>query len=438
MPKVLIIDDNEGVQTALSVLFGLHHLDVLTADSPESGLEILEHEEVQLVVQDMNFTGDTTSGAEGEALFSEIRSLFPDMPIILLTAWTHLDAAVRLVREGAADYLGKPWDDDKLLVTVNNLLQRRIAEESRDELVRDGMRNRTALEEHDLCGLIFESNSMVNLVKMAIQVSRADVPVLITGANGAGKEKIAEIIHANSGRDGELIKVNAGALPADLIESELFGSVAGAFTGSTNRIGRFEAADGGTLFLDEIGTLSMQGQQKLLRVLQTGEFEKLGSSKTTRVDVRLITATNSNLAEAIASKQFREDLFYRINLIEIKVPSLNERSDDILPLAEHFLQGANLSSESKEQLLAYHWPGNVRELENSIKRAILLSAEEPISPDHLGLQLSAFVRAAGQEPNEVDIRKALAAYNGIVARAAKSLGLSRQALYRRMEKYGLK
>ncbi len=437
MPRLLIIDDNEGVCSALSMLFHLHGLETVAANSQQAGLDILEHHEIHLVIQDMNFTADTTSGDEGKVLFDKIRSLFPDMPIILLTAWTHLEQAVELVRSGASDYLSKPWDDDRLVTTVNNLLQLQAAEATNSEIALSLEEERDRLEKFDLCGIVFKSRAMLNLLQIATQIARADVPVLITGPNGVGKELFADLVHANSARKGPLVKVNAGALPAELIESELFGSEAGAFTDAQQRQGRFELADGGTLFLDEIGNLSLDGQMKLLRVLQTGEFERLGSSQTRKVDVRLVTATNSDLGAAIADGSFRQDLYYRINLIEIAVPSLNRRSDDILPLAEHFLSdGHSLSIDSRRTLSEYHWPGNVRELENCIRRAELLGDNDTITPDQLGLQLPEL--AVEGEPSAEKIQQALDRYGHVVARAARSLGLSRQALYRRMVKYGLK
>ena len=271
MPSILIIDDNASVGTALEVLFSLHDIDALHALSPEAGLALLEQQPVDLVIQDMNFTEDTTSGEEGEALFQQIRARHPDLPVILLTAWTHLSSAVDLVRAGAADYLAKPWDDRKLLVTVNNLLElsetRRELDRRRDREQRD----RTALEaRYDLRGAVVADPASERVVNLACQVARSALPVLITGPNGAGKEKIAEIIQANSlVAKGPFVALNCGAIPAELIEAELFGSEAGAYTGANKaREGKFEAADGGTLFLDEIGNLSLGGQMKLLRVLE--------------------------------------------------------------------------------------------------------------------------------------------------------------------------
>jgi DNA-binding NtrC family response regulator len=441
--KILVIDDNHAIGEALGVLFGLQGIDTLTALSPEAGLVLLGSEAVDLVIQDMNFTGDTTSGREGVALFGEIRRRNPDLPIILLTGWTHLEDAVELVKAGAADYLAKPWDDAKLVVTVKNLLalgalqrqQRREAEERR------AARQRLA-ERFDLCGIVYESPAMQQLVGIATQVAHADVPVVITGPNGAGKEKIADIVHANSAvKAGPYIKVNMGALPAELIESELFGAEAGAYTGAQKaRAGRFEAADGGTLFLDEIANLSLAGQVKLLRVLQTGEFERLGSNQTRKVKVRIITATNSDLRAAIAAGRFREDLFYRLNVIELHAPSLAERREDVLPLARAFLGGSHsLSADAEQALLDHAWSGNVRELQNCMRRAALLATAKSVDTAALSLPASrsASVAAPNVEPNRADIEAVLTRHNGVIAVAAQELGLSRQALYRRMEKFGI-
>ena len=308
---VLVIDDNEGVRTALSILFSVHELPCISAATVEDGLALLDEHPVGLVVQDMNFTQDTTSGKEGIALFHEIRQRYPDLPVILLTAWTHLETAVELVRAGAADYLAKPWDDDKLISTARNLLELGEATEQGRRAALTRRKDRDRLESrYDLCGTIYDSSAMQELIAIATRIAASDVTVLITGPNGAGKEKFADIIHANSSvRYGPFIKVNVGALPRDLMEAELFGAEAGAYTGAQKaRVGRFEAADGGTLFLDEIGNLSLEGQAKLLRVLQTGEFERLGSSRTQRVEVRVVSATNADLAAEVAAGRFREDL----------------------------------------------------------------------------------------------------------------------------------
>jgi DNA-binding NtrC family response regulator len=437
----LVIDDNEAVRTAFDVLLSLHGARVVAAATPAEGLGALQACPVDVVIQDMNFRREATGGEEGIALFHEIRRRFPDMPIILLTAWTHLETAVELVKAGAADYVAKPWDDDRLLTTVRNLLDLRSARAEAQDIRAERHEARDALgERFDLCSIVFESQAMLTLVAMATQVAHADVPVLITGPNGAGKEVLADIVQANSTVRGKpYLKVNLGALPNDLIEAELFGTEAGAFTGARARVGRFEAADGGTLFLDELGNLSGSGQAKLLRVLQTGEFERLGSNTTRRTRVRVIAATNANLRQAIREGRFREDLFYRLNVIELEVPALAERRDDILALAKHFLP-ANfvLAADAERALARYSWPGNVRELQNVMRRACLLSREPTIAAAALNLPPEA--QPAADEPalDRTVIEQALSRAQGVVAQAARELGLSRQALYRRMEKLGLK
>ena len=443
MPTVLLIDDNPAVRTALEVLLSLQGLSVVEASGPDEGLHLLAKSDVDLVIQDMNFRREATSGAEGVELFHRIRRVHPDLPIILLTAWTHLETAVDLVKAGAADYLSKPWDDTRLITTVRNLLQLRSAILEKQALARSRREVREALKERfDLRGVVYDSDAMHELLAMATQVAPAEVPVLITGPNGAGKEVLADIIHANSGcADGPFIKVNVGALPGELMESELFGAEAGAYTGAAKtRQGRFEAADGGTLFLDEIGNLSLAGQAKLLRVLQTGEFERLGSSVTRRVRVRVLSATNSDLRAAIREGRFREDLFYRLNVIELRVPPLAARLDDVVPLARHFLEpGFVLDESAAKALRGYSWPGNIRELGNVIRRACLLASDRVLRDSTLGLpEHSVDTRPVEREPDRQDIEQALQRSSGVVAQAARDLGLSRQALYRRMEKLGIR
>jgi len=444
MPTILVIDDNPAVGTALETLFSLHDIDTRTVASPDAGLAMLEREAVDLVVQDMNFHADTTSGEEGVALFRAIRERHPDLPVILLTAWTHLASAVDLVKAGAADYLAKPWDDRKLLATVNNLLE---LSQARRELQRhrsSERRRRDALErDHDLRGLVYADAASEATLALACQVARSDLPVLITGPNGAGKEKYAEIIHANSSvRGGPFVAVNCGALPGELVEAELFGAEAGAYTGANKaREGKFEAADGGTLFLDEIGTLPLAGQVKLLRVLETGRFERLGGNRERSVKVRVVSATNADLAQMIAAGQFREDLYYRLNAIEIRLPPLAQRPDDILPLARHFLPaGKRLGDEAERALRAHAWPGNVRELRNALQRAALLARGDTIGAADLGLRAPpvANVADAPDEPDRAAIEAALERNGGVLAQAAADLGLSRQALYRRLDRLGLR
>ena len=442
MPTILVIDDNPSVATALETLFSLHDIDTVSVTSPEDGLALLARMPVDLVVQDMNFHADTTSGEEGVELFAQIRAAHPDLPVILLTAWTHLESAVDLVKAGAADYLAKPWDDRKLLIAVNNLLELSQAEQELSRHRSGERKRRAALErEFDLRGIVYADPASEAALSLACQVARSELPVLVTGPNGAGKEKYAEIIHANSAvRNGAFVALNCGALPGELIEAELFGAEAGAYTGaSKSREGKFEAADGGTLFLDEIGTLPLAGQVKLLRVLETGRFERLGGNRERTVKVRVVSATNADLPALIAAGQFREDLFYRLNAIEVRVPPLAQRSADILPLARHFLPaGKQLDADAERALLAHAWPGNVRELRNAIQRASLLARGEKIAAADLGLPAARTATTnAGDEPDRAAIEAALARAGGVLAQAAAELGLSRQALYRRLERLGI-
>ena len=445
MRTVLIIDDNPGVGEALALALSLRDIRALVALTPEAGLALLDRAAVDVVIQDMNFSADTTSGAEGAALFRAIRARHADLPVILLTAWTKLESAVELVKAGAADYLAKPWDDAKLLATVENLLE--LAEsgaEVRRARVERRSRKEALARRFELGDLVFEADATLRTLELACQVARADVPVLITGPNGSGKERVAAVVHANSGvRRGPFVAVNCGALPSELIEAELFGAESGAYTGANKaRAGRFDAADGGTLFLDEIGNLSLGGQMKLLRVLDTGAFQRLGSNQTRQVKVRVLSATNADLRAMVQAGSFREDLFYRLNVIEVRLPPLADRADDVLPLAEHFLAGrAVLGDAAREALRAHAWPGNVRELKNAIERAALLAGAGPIGVEQLGLPASTQTGGAASrnldEPSRAAVEAALAAAHGVVSRAAQALGMSRQALYRRMERYGL-
>jgi two-component system NtrC family response regulator len=438
------------------------------------------------VVQDMNFTHEETSGEQGARLFRAIRQLDPDMPVLLMTTWTSLETAVALIKEGAADYMAKPWDDQKLLRTVENLVNLRALKQENLRLRSRESRARRALAaKHDLCDVLYASPQMHQAVSLAIAVAPSDAAILITGPNGSGKEKMAEIIVANSRRrDKPFVKVNVGALPETLFEAEIFGAEAGAYSGATKqRIGRFEAADGGTLFLDELGTLPLPAQAKLLRVLQTGEFERLGSSHTRTANVRIISATNTDLGRAIAAGTFREDLFFRLNVVEIYVPPLSDRPDDVLLLANHFLttiaaqpgtpeekSALTFGEEATTALVNHDWPGNVRELQNRVQRAVLIAAGQTVTPADLGLTdtaappraarsvdsavavavavaaaatATASVPSSGtpsaesSSPARASIEEALIRNGGVVAKAAAEMGLSRQALYRRMERLGI-
>jgi DNA-binding NtrC family response regulator len=445
MPTILIVDDNQGVRAALRMLCELHQWHTLEADSPAQALQRIGAHAVDLVIQDMNFQHDTTSGDEGVTLFQALRSAKPDVPIILLTAWTHLEHAVQLVRAGAADYLQKPWDDQKLVTTIENLLE---LGDTTHALRRETARSsalKKGLQQFDLRGFVYADTATAAVVQLACQVARADVPVLILGPNGAGKERIAEIIQANSSvSKGPFVTLNCGAIPAELIEAELFGTEAGAYTGAkVARAGKFEAADGGTLFLDEIGNLSLAGQIKLLRVLETGRFQRLGSNLEKQVQVRVISATNADLPALIRAGEFREDLYYRLNCIAIELPALRARPDDIPALVQHFMKQATkpLSAAASSALAAHHWPGNVRELKNTLQRASLLAQGAQIEAADLALPVVAPLTGAvhgAEEPSKADIEAAIARADGVIAQAASELGLSRQALYRRMDRFGIK
>jgi len=451
MPTVLVVEDQPAVSRALAILFEVHDIPCEVARTPAEAVARIERGDVDLVVQDMNFGRAATSGAEGIALFRRIREVDSGMPVVLMTAWTSLEMAVALVREGASDYLAKPWDDAKLVASVRTLLAMRALQRENETLRQARADSRAELAQHyDLCGLVYESDAIHRLVTLAVQVAAADVPVLITGPNGAGKEKIAEIVQANSRRRGRpFVRVNAGGLPDELLESELFGAEAGAYTGSRKlRIGRFEAADGGTIFLDEIGTLSPAGQIRLLRVLQKGEFERLGSSETRRVDVRVLCATNADLKRAIAEGRFREDLYFRLNVIELAVPALKDRPDDILPIARSVLAGLGESGRAlvlppatEQALRAYPWPGNVRELFNALQRAALVAQKDAIAVEDLGLAAAGASAAPAPEGRTAgdrrELEELLRRHGGSVSLAAEEMGLSRQALYRKMERLGI-
>ena len=466
-PRILIVDDNPQVLDALALLFTLDGYQSELAHDPAAALALFEASQLRgapfdLVVQDMNFSTDTTGGAEGLHLFAQLRALNPDIPIVLLTAWTHLEQAVELVKAGAADYLAKPWHDEKLRISVRNLLelgeQRALAARLTQAAHFDAADRAQALSKIDLRGGLFVSSAMQALVQMAARVAPSDVAVLISGPNGAGKERIAEIVHYNSSvKTGNLVVLNCGALPVDLIEAELFGADAGAYTGAAKaREGRFEAADGGTLFLDEIGNLSLSGQMKLLRVLETGRFERLGSTKTRQVKVRVISATNADLPAQIRAGQFREDLYYRLNVVPLVVPPLHERLADIVPLALSFLQsGVRLSSSAQAALKRHTWPGNVRELRNVMTRASLMCTNQVIEPHDLALPdlappdlrgdaagrvepvENSHAQANAKEFSRAELEAALLQSGNVVADAAAMLGMTRQSLYRRMERFGI-
>lgn len=419
MKNVLIVDDNPKVCNALEILLEVNGISAVSVHSPALALHRLKIQDIAVVIQDMNFSDDSTSGEEGVHLFREIHRDYPGIPVLLLTGWASLETAVKLIKEGADDYLSKPWNDEKLVHHIQTIL---ASQHSR---------------EFDRCGLIYQGPKMAQVMEMARRVSASDIPVLITGSNGTGKEMIARVIHENSSRSGKpMVMVNSGAIPVDLLESELFGAEPGAFTGAaTLRKGRFEEADGGTLFLDEIGNLPLSGQMKLLRVLQSGMFERLGSSKSRFVNVRIISATNTDLPQAIAGGTFRQDLFYRLNVLEIKIPDLRERQEDIPLLCHYFIKKfasnrpIKISDQAMYTLCSYDWPGNVRELENKVQRALLMAQGDIIEARDLGISVDNSEKAA--------LEQVLDSHEGNVAMTARKLGLSRQALYRKMEKLGI-
>lgn len=450
-PVVLIADDQPDVVEALRLLLKAEGFRTLTAHVPEGVIALLERHEVDAALIDLNYTRDTTSGREGLDLLSRIRALDPTLPVIVMTAWGSVDKAVEAMRIGARDFIEKPWDNARLLTTLKTQIElaralraaNRLEQENR-VLRRDGMPE-----------LIAESPVMRPILQIMERIAPSDANVLITGEHGTGKEVVARWIHAASNRrEKPLVIVNAGGLPEGVFESELFGHVKGAFTDAkADRIGRFEMANAGTLFLDEIANIGLSQQARLLRVLQTGELERVGSSQTRKVDVRVISATNANLKAEVAAGRFREDLLFRLNTIEIHLPRLRERRDDILPLARHFLARyatryrrprAGFSEEAVRALLDYEWPGNVRELDHAVERAVLLSQGDRLEVWDFALSRPGPAGEPGAGgPRSLDdmerdaIREALERADGNVSLAAKALGVSRSALYRRLQRYGL-
>jgi DNA-binding NtrC family response regulator len=421
MPHILVVDDNPDILEALDLLLGLHGYTVQTASDKKQALFVVTHQVIDLVIQDMNFAQGVTSGNDGKSLFLALKVINPELPIILITAWAQLETAIELVKAGATDYLQKPWDDTKLLEL--------IAQHSHTS-------DKANLSASSPPDMIYQSPEMHALMHDAEKVAEAEVNVLISGANGSGKEKLADYIHQHSQRENQpFIKVNMGALPHELMEAELFGAEKGAFTGANQaRQGRFEAAHKGTLFLDEIGNLSLSGQMKLLRVLQTGEFERLGSNHTIKVDVRVFSATNVDLTLAVKQGSFREDLYYRLNVIELHLPALRDRKADIIPLAKYFIGNQyTLDDDAKQYLLANNWQGNVRELENACKRAIVFASNRSITQN----DFQSLMQSASVLNEKEQIEKMLVKHAGIIKHAAEELGLSRQALYRRIEKHGI-
>jgi len=451
---ILLVDDDPSITASLALLLKQHGYATAAAETPEEALALIRTAQPRLVIQDMNFTR-RTSGEEGLRLLSAIRAEEPRLPVILMTAWGSIALAVEGMKRGASDFITKPWSNANVLQSVETALGLVTARDS------EGSKTRAELDErYDFSNIIGSDGKIIRVLDLIGRVAPTDASVLITGESGTGKELVAEAVHRNSRRRTRpFVKVNLGGISASLFESEMFGHVRGAFTDARqDRKGRFETADGGTIFLDEIGELDPASQVKLLRVLQDRTYEVLGSSRARTVDLRVIAATNRNLPELVARGEFREDLLYRLNLIAIQLPPLRERRGDVPPLATHFLrlaaQGYGVEVEAitpraMEWLRGQNWPGNIRQLRQTIDRAVLLrggalldlddfvAVRDVASRDERGNGLPAPGAMSLDEIERGMIVKCMQHYDGNVSRAADALGLSRAALYRRLEKYGL-
>ncbi|MBU0983888.1 MAG: sigma-54 dependent transcriptional regulator [candidate division Zixibacteria bacterium] len=452
---ILIIDDDSAVRSSLSLLLKQSGFEVATAEDPDTASQFMSRQTPDLFVLDMNFSV-STSGDEGLALLRDIKATCPERPVILITAWGSIPLAVEGMRLGAADFITKPWNNDRFLQSIKTALS----------LSQHGAAGAAAVDRDRLDSLyaidniIGSDSKLLAVLETAGRVASTEAPVLIVGESGTGKELVAEAIHANSGRAaGPFVKVNLGGIPPSLFESEMFGHKKGAFTNAVHdRVGRFDTADGGTIFLDEIGDLDSSSQVKLLRVLQDRSFEVLGTSKTHTVDFRAVSATNRNLDELVGTGQFREDLFYRINLITLKLPPLRERRDDIPLLVNHFIrnlktiyrrENLSIADRALVWLAELPWPGNVRELKNVVERTVLVSKRDLLDVEDFQIQAQSAASSIGtaslpavgtatlDEMEESMIRKALEFHGSNITKVARSLGLSRGALYRRLEKYGI-
>jgi DNA-binding NtrC family response regulator len=457
MSRILIADDQPDVLAALSLLLKGERFQIESVSSPAGVLTAIDSQELDVVLMDLNYARDTTSGSEGLDLLSRIHAIDPTLPVVVMTAWGSVDLAVEAMRRGARDFIQKPWDNARLLavlrtqVELGEALRRGRRLEAENIALRDSVSESTS----DLPQIIAESPAMKAVLNLVERIGPADANVLITGENGTGKEVITRVLHSVSSRRAKpLISLNAGALAEGVFESELFGHVRGAFTDAkSDRVGRFELADGGTLFLDEIGNVPLNLQAKLLRVLETGEFERVGSSKTQKVNVRLLSATNADLPAEVAQGRFRQDLLFRLNTVEIRLPPLRDRREDIPLLAEHFLKQhreryrrpiMGFMPDALHTLRQHQWPGNVRELDHVIERAVLMSSDSLVTPFDLALESTPDARLSArleemslEDAERLLIKKALARFEGNANRAAEALGLSRSALYRRLQKYGL-
>jgi DNA-binding NtrC family response regulator len=448
VPRILIADDQRDVLEALRLLVKGEGYQADTVDSPAAALKALEQRDYDSVLIDLNYARDTTSGEEGLDLLTRIHAADESLPVVVMTAWGSVNLAVEAMRRGARDFIEKPWDNERLLtilrtqIELGRALRRASRLEAQSRLVQaDGAPP-----------LIAESPSMEPVLQIIARVGPSDANVLITGENGTGKSLVAQALHAVSPRASRpIVTINAGGVSEGVFESELFGHVKGAFTDAKqDRVGRFELADGSTLFLDEIANVPLSQQQKLLRVLETGEFERLGSSRTRKADVRLISATNADLHAEVNAGRFRQDLLFRLNTIEVRLPPLRERREDIPRMAKHFLALhaqryrkaiTGFDPAALQALIDHRWPGNVRELDHAIERAVLMAQGNMIHVADLGLRrgeesdlTSRLEELSLEEVEGFLIQKAMARY-GTVSHAAKALGLSRSALYRRLERH---
>lgn len=449
---ILIIDDDIAVQTSLSLLLRQHGFEVAIKDGPAEALSFLRRQRPELIILDLNFTIDT-SGKEGFQLFQQIRELDATIPVILITGWATIELAVQGMKLGARDFISKPWTNEYLLQSIKTILQ--LTTQQPQSSTR-----RELNEKFELDHIIGEDHDFVKVLETVVRVAETNASVLILGESGTGKELIAEAVHQNSKRRNKpFVKVNLGGIPGSLFESEMFGHKRGAFTDArSDRIGRFEMANSGTIFLDEIGDLDKTSQVKMLRVLQDRTFEVLGSSQTKSIDVRVISATNRNLAEMVAAGDFREDLFYRINLITIELPPLRERPSDIPLLVQFYIN--NLKSlynrpDLRVSKAAMNWlktltlPGNIRQLKNLVERTVLVTPKDELdvadfqkhfieAPKPLSNNDLPEVGSMTLEEMEIEmIKKAMTFHNNRVVKVAKALGLTRSALYRRLEKYDI-
>jgi DNA-binding NtrC family response regulator len=447
-PRILVADDQSDIREALRLLIKAEKMEAEIVSSPAAALEALQVADFDVALIDLNYTRDTTSGHEGLDLLSAIRNVDSDLPVIVMTAWANVDLAVQAMLRGARDFIQKPWENQRLLAVLRTQIElsrslrraRRLEAENR------------LLRAQGLPTFIAESRAMRPVLELISRVGPSDANILITGEHGTGKEVVAKTLHALSPRASKsLVTVNTGALSEGTFESEVFGHVKGAFTDArTDRIGRFELADGGTLFLDEIANVPTKQQAKLLRVLESGEMERVGSSRTKQVNVRVLSATNADLKAESDAGRFRPDLLFRLNTIELHIPPMRERKEDIPLLAAHFLKEysqryrkpvSGFEPASMKNLLEYAWPGNVRELDHAIERAVLMNTADHIRPEDLSLQARDGARPIEEmsleQVESLLIRKALARHGGNVSHAAETLGLSRGSLYRRIEKYGL-